>query len=275
MRSFGVGGHVRLPGRSAESPNVYEFGTPYAAIKADLESQDAALYARNGLLAMVDRNAAVKRAPEKWQACRDAFDVVVCFEERVLEQVVDDLAARPQATMQVLLFVCDDFVCCFVVDERERSARARERERAVPTDTNYQQQQTSTIKNHHQNSRSWSSTSTCATAPTRRRALGRKRSTCASRLGSGFVCVCCMLFGVVGSVLFWTALCLSSFCHPISVSLTVPPSLLPRHNKTTTTQQQQPTKLDAAPAWEDVIDDALRAFEERHGRRATYTVLYY
>ena len=118
VRSFGVGGHVRLPGRTAESPNVYDFGTPYAAIKADLEAQDAALYARNGLLPMVERNAAVKRAPEKWQACRDAFDVVLCFEERVLEQVVDDLAARHATLQQPVLVVNID-----VRDSADEAAR--------------------------------------------------------------------------------------------------------------------------------------------------------
>ena len=37
VQSFGVGGHVKLPGSSAKEPNVYPFGTPYQTIYDDLK----------------------------------------------------------------------------------------------------------------------------------------------------------------------------------------------------------------------------------------------
>lgn len=39
VESFGVGGHVKLPGPSAQEPNVYSFGTPYADIYKDLQKK--------------------------------------------------------------------------------------------------------------------------------------------------------------------------------------------------------------------------------------------
>jgi RNA polymerase II subunit A C-terminal domain phosphatase SSU72 len=72
VSSFGVGGHVKLPGPTKEQPNVYEFSTPYQAIHMQLKGQNEALYTRNGILTMLERNMAVKRAPEKWQLNRSA-----------------------------------------------------------------------------------------------------------------------------------------------------------------------------------------------------------
>eukprot|EP00775_Hariotina_reticulata_P002274 gene2274-2586_t len=105
VSSFGVGGHVKLPGPTARQPNVYDFGTRYEAIYNDLKGKDEALYTRNGLLNMLKRNMGVKTAPEKWQHNRDVFDAVVCFEEKVMEQVVEDMTNRQQTLMRPLLVI--------------------------------------------------------------------------------------------------------------------------------------------------------------------------
>ena len=48
-------------------------------------------YTRNGLLKMLQRNADVKKAPQRWQenANDGEFDVIVTFEERVFDAVIE------------------------------------------------------------------------------------------------------------------------------------------------------------------------------------------
>eukprot|EP00195_Chlamydomonas_chlamydogama_P012831 CAMPEP_0202895048 /NCGR_PEP_ID=MMETSP1392-20130828/4324_1 /ASSEMBLY_ACC=CAM_ASM_000868 /TAXON_ID=225041 /ORGANISM="Chlamydomonas chlamydogama, Strain SAG 11-48b" /LENGTH=185 /DNA_ID=CAMNT_0049579933 /DNA_START=246 /DNA_END=803 /DNA_ORIENTATION=+ len=119
VSSFGVGAHVKLPGPSQKEPNSYPFGTPYAQIYEDLVRKSPDLYTRNGLLRMLQRNMGVKTAPERFQDNRDIFDVVVTFEERVMEQVVEDLHRRPQALTRPVLVVNLD-----VKDSHEEAALA-------------------------------------------------------------------------------------------------------------------------------------------------------
>lgn len=98
VESFGTGNQVKLPGKSADKPNCYDFGTPYDFIYNDLLQKDKAFYTENGLLNMLDRNRRIKTAPQKLQTDPTEFDVIVALEERVYDQVLECMHTRPQKT---------------------------------------------------------------------------------------------------------------------------------------------------------------------------------
>lgn len=99
VRSFGTGANVKLPGAAPDKPNIYDFSTTYEQMYQDLCRKDKALYTQNGILHMLDRNRRIKPRPERFQDNRDVFDVVVTVEERVFDQVVEDLNKRAQVAM--------------------------------------------------------------------------------------------------------------------------------------------------------------------------------
>ena len=109
VTSYGVGTCVRLPGPNRFEPNVYEFGTPYKAILADLRSKpakDQPHYERLGLISMLERNLKIKEAPEKWQNADLAdTDVVVTFEETIMDALVEDMQQRMPGDLHPVLVV--------------------------------------------------------------------------------------------------------------------------------------------------------------------------
>lgn len=97
---------VKLPGKDSRSPQSFPFGTPYVEIRDFLARQNEALFRRNSVLGLLERDAATKRAPERWQALESeevaSFDVVVCFESRVFDLVVEG----------TLWYCCRSRRCC-------------------------------------------------------------------------------------------------------------------------------------------------------------------
>ncbi|VDN44554.1 unnamed protein product [Gongylonema pulchrum] len=90
VESFGSGSQVKLPGPSPDRPNCYEFGmVSYEYIYNDLKQKDFQLYTQNGLLHMLDRNRRIKDMPQKFQHFKGKFDVIICLEERVYDQIQD------------------------------------------------------------------------------------------------------------------------------------------------------------------------------------------
>ncbi|KAG8505516.1 RNA polymerase II subunit A C-terminal domain phosphatase SSU72, partial [Galemys pyrenaicus] len=51
-------------------------------------------YTQNGILHMLDRNKRIKPRPERFQSCKDLFDLILTCEERVYDQVVEGECPR-------------------------------------------------------------------------------------------------------------------------------------------------------------------------------------
>lgn len=89
IRSFGTGKEVKLPGMSLQTPNVYDFSTTYEYMYKDLSSKDKTFYTQNGILHMLERNKRIKPKPERFQECKEQFDIIFTVEERIFDQVLE------------------------------------------------------------------------------------------------------------------------------------------------------------------------------------------
>lgn len=52
-------------------------------------TQHVLRYTQNGILHMLERNKRIKTRPERFQSCKDQFDLVITCEERVYDQVLE------------------------------------------------------------------------------------------------------------------------------------------------------------------------------------------
>ena len=100
VRSFGAGSRVRLPGTACNLPVVYDFSTTYEQMRKDLVRIDRERYTSNGILHILGRNERIKPRPERFQECRDRFDVIFTCEEKVYDRVIEELWVREQETCQ-------------------------------------------------------------------------------------------------------------------------------------------------------------------------------
>ena len=67
----------------------------------DLVRKDRQRYNSNGILHILGRNERIKPRPERFQECRDRFDVIFTCEESVYDKVVEELLVREQTFQPV------------------------------------------------------------------------------------------------------------------------------------------------------------------------------
>jgi RNA polymerase II subunit A C-terminal domain phosphatase SSU72 len=98
-----------------KEPRIYKFGVPYEDMYKSLSAnpEDEAFFVRNGVLQLCRRGAAVKKAPQRWQDMPSEFvsqhDIVIAFEERIFDAVIEDLQIRePTENFAPIHVICLD-----------------------------------------------------------------------------------------------------------------------------------------------------------------------
>ncbi|CAI5746621.1 unnamed protein product [Peronospora destructor] len=98
--SYGAGHQVTFPGRTSSESRTFRFLTPYVAMHSALKKEDAALFADNGVLEILERDISIKKAPERWQSLSKkqlvGIDVVVCLDYAMFLTVLEDIQLRIQ-----------------------------------------------------------------------------------------------------------------------------------------------------------------------------------
>lgn len=91
---------------------IYEFGTPYEQMYNELSGENRSLFTRNGVLSMLERDILTKKAPQRWQDVSNkqlaTLDVLVCFEERIYDIVLEDLQLRAPRDFKPIHCICLD-----------------------------------------------------------------------------------------------------------------------------------------------------------------------
>lgn len=115
VESYGTGTNVKLPGRSKMEPQIFKFGTPYEEMYNLLAAtpDDKNFFDYNGVLPLCRRGASVKTAPQRWQDTPNTaitkHDIVIAFEERIFDAVVNDLQTRePTEDFEPIHVICLD-----------------------------------------------------------------------------------------------------------------------------------------------------------------------
>lgn len=77
---------MKFPGPAPNKPNIYDFETTYDEMYIDLIMKEEEFYTQNGILYMLDRNKRIKLWSERFQDCKDVFDLIITCEEKIDDQ---------------------------------------------------------------------------------------------------------------------------------------------------------------------------------------------
>jgi RNA polymerase II subunit A C-terminal domain phosphatase SSU72 len=104
VASYGTNSHISLPGPRERGNNIFDFGTTYLEILANLEEQNHPLYTSLGVIEMIQRDKTIKEKPERFSSTFDQkkyFEVIFTYERAILEKVVADFQANGNVTFQL------------------------------------------------------------------------------------------------------------------------------------------------------------------------------
>ncbi|EEQ82863.1 hypothetical protein NCER_100374 [Vairimorpha ceranae BRL01] len=89
--SYGTNQHIKIPGESLETPNIYQFGTSYKEIYKDLIYKNASFYEKIGILKMLERNMAIKDSAEYFFNKDTYHDLIITSEEKCFVTIYENM----------------------------------------------------------------------------------------------------------------------------------------------------------------------------------------
>jgi RNA polymerase II subunit A C-terminal domain phosphatase SSU72 len=102
--SYGTNSHISMPGPRERGNNIFDFGTTYAEIVANLEEQNHPFYTERGLIEMIQRDQTIKEKPERFSSTFDNkkfFDVIFTYERSILDKVIAEFQTNGNITFQL------------------------------------------------------------------------------------------------------------------------------------------------------------------------------
>ncbi|CAH0557358.1 unnamed protein product [Brassicogethes aeneus] len=106
VKSFGTSKKICIPGDGPNLTLLFDFGTTYEEIYNQLKIKNYEVFAKLGLLSLLERNMKIKEKAERFQDHMENFDIIIACDKKVYHNVLDHMDKKTPT----------DFSTCHVIN---------------------------------------------------------------------------------------------------------------------------------------------------------------